>query len=149
MSLLLNQWIFCRKPSPKNTPATALIQLESLFIDGIQHSIPRCQLIFCPNPIPKNLQYLKRGRGVFLKFHIFALVVGAFYKRSKPVCDESALFIDRGGQYRVQLYRGTVPWYFFRTGTGTAVLFKICTVFLYRGTFFTFYPELCGTLLAI
>ena len=33
----------------KNIPATALIQLEFLFIDGIQ----RCQLIFCPNPNPK------------------------------------------------------------------------------------------------
>ena len=31
---------------------------------------------------PATVQYLKRGGGVFLKSHIFALVAGAFYKRS-------------------------------------------------------------------
>ena len=44
--------------------------------------------------------------------------------------------ISRGGQYRVQLYRGTVPRYFLCTGTGTAVLFDICTVCLNTQYFF-------------
>ena len=74
------KWIFCRKPPPKkNTPATALIQLEFLFIDGIQ----RCQLIFCPNP---KICSIKNVAGVvFLKSHIFAIVARAFYKRSKKI----------------------------------------------------------------
>ena len=36
-------------PRQKNIPATAFIQLEFLFIDGIQ----RCQPLFYPNPNPK------------------------------------------------------------------------------------------------
>ena len=31
---------------------------------------------------PATMEYLKRGGSVFLKSHIFALVAGAFYKRS-------------------------------------------------------------------
>ena len=45
---------------------------------------------FVESPRQRNLQYLKRGGGVFLKFHIFALVAGAFYKRS--VCLISTFF---------------------------------------------------------
>ena len=84
-------WIFCRKPPPKNTPATALIQLEFLFIDGIQYWIQRRQPIFSLNRNPINLQYLKRGGGVFLKSHIFALVAGAFYKGSQRFITMTAI----------------------------------------------------------
>ena len=42
---------------------------------------------FVERPRQKNtsatVQYLKRGGSVFLKSHVFALVAGAFYKRSK------------------------------------------------------------------
>ena len=47
---------------------------------------------------------------------------------------DSALIVLKGGQYQVQKYRGTVPRYFFSTGTGTDGTFsKMVPKYRYRG----------------
>ena len=42
--------------------------------------------------------------------------------------------LTKGGQYRAQKYRGTVPRYFFSTGTD-GIFPKMVPKYRYRGTF--------------
>ena len=50
-------------------------------------------------------------------------------------CFAALCFTDgKGGQYRVQKYRGTVPPYFFSTGTN-GTFSKMVPKYRYRGTF--------------
>ena len=42
------------------------------------------------------MQYFKRGGGVFLKSHIFALVAGAFHKRSQNSIKTPSVFVRKG-----------------------------------------------------
>ena len=60
------------------------------------------------------LQYFKRGRNVFLKSHIFALVAGAFYKRSNILTCSGKL---HGFRQKLQLWQNEL-------GPGTLEMFS-------------------------
>ena len=81
--------IFLKKaPVTVQNKKLVIIQLKFFFVDRIQRGAQSAVLKSwwgCFSQIQSAVPYLKRGRGVFLKSHIFASVAATFYKGS-PFC---------------------------------------------------------------